>query len=94
MKAEFYVQFQATRSSPRGKVREIRAARMTQRAPWEPVPDSAIVRFEVEIPDHAFAIPTVKIELPVDPDGLPIVEAEGVGVMLPVEEEEPAEATV
>lgn len=88
MKASFYVQFQAERSGPRSNVRSIKASRMTQRMPWEPLSDSAIVRFEVDLPDAAFAVPTVKVEIPVGPAGLPVIEAEAIGYTEPAVEDE------
>jgi len=92
MKTEFYIQFQATRRHPRGNVTSIVAKRMTQKMPWEPVADSAIIRFSVDIPEAAFAIPTVTVTIPVDPNGLPIIETEAIGTVLPNEEPEPVPA--
>jgi hypothetical protein len=83
MKAEFYVQFQAERmAGSRRKVRTIRARRLTQGVPYENLPDSALVRFVVEIPDEAFTVPTVNVTIPFEDAGPPKAEAEGVGVML------------
>jgi hypothetical protein len=87
MRTTFYIQFQADRSGPRGNVRAITAKRMTQRMPWEPLSDSAVIRFDVDLPDAAFAIPTVKVSIPVSDAGLPLIEAEGVGYMAPEAEE-------
>jgi hypothetical protein len=59
MKATGYLQVTADRRSD-GRARALSIARVTQRAPRDPLPGALVVRVELDIPDELAHVQTVE----------------------------------
>lgn len=79
MRSTFYVQFEATRNRA-GAVTAVKAARISQGRPHEPLPGAVLTKLVVDVPEHVFQ--------PLEAEG--VIHADQVEV-IPVEPADPTE---